>query len=118
MTSSMKIAILYATLSFVLIPTTVLANFSYSQWIHEIIQNGADLEITVPVFDETTETNYLGQPLPGFEAAYTLDRWDRDSESTHIVFENRVFKPGEADEITEYTCQRMAMGDGANIETN
>jgi hypothetical protein len=96
-----KMAILIAAV-FSVLPLGARANMSYSPWVHEIVQNGADLEVTVSIFDETSWTNDDGEPLPGLEASYTLQRWSvGDSLS---VFEDRVFNPEEADEITEYMC--------------
>jgi hypothetical protein len=97
-----KAAILLAVV-FTGFPICAFANMSYSPWVHEIVQNGADMEVTVSVFEETTETNDQGEPLPGFEAAYTLERLSH--ENYKVVFEDRVFKPEEADEVSEYTCQ-------------
>jgi hypothetical protein len=83
-------------------PTTVLANMSYTPWVHKMVQKGADVEITVQIFDETTATNDEGDPLPGLDDAYTLGRLSVTESGT--VFEDRVFDPGEADEVTEYIC--------------
>jgi hypothetical protein len=78
------------------------ANMSYSPWVHELIQNGPDIVVTVAIFDETEATNLEGDPLPGLNAAYTLERWDE--EGSAIVFEDRVFDPAEADATSGFTC--------------
>lgn len=79
------------------------ANMSYSPWVHELIQEGADMVVTVAIFEETDATNDQGEPLPGLDTAYTLKRWD--SEGTEILFEDRVFDPANAESVSGYTCQ-------------
>jgi hypothetical protein len=81
---------------------TASANMSYSPWVHELIQNGPDIVVTVAVFNETEAVNPDGEPLPGLDSAYTLERWDE--AGSEIVFENRVFDPAEADATSGYAC--------------
>ena len=71
--------------------------------IHELIQNGPDIEVTVAIFDETEAVNPDGKRLPGLDAAYTLKRWAYDEE-TEFLFENRVFDPAAAGSVSGYTC--------------
>jgi hypothetical protein len=80
------------------LPGAVAANMSYSPWVHELVQKGADIEITVQIFDETTATNGDGEPLPGLDAKYTLKRGGT------ALFEERIFEPEAADEVIELTC--------------
>jgi hypothetical protein len=78
------------------------ANMSATPWIHELIQNGPDVVIEFAVFDETEATNDDGEPLPGLDAAYTLQLVSH--EDYYAVFEGRVFDPAEADSVSGYTC--------------
>ncbi len=84
--------------------STAFANIAYSPWVHEITQKGADLEVTVTVFDETSATNDEGEPLPGLDSAYTLERWSFEEEPFRL-FEDRVFDPNQAEQVTAHTCQ-------------
>ena len=84
--------------------TTATANMAYTPWVHALVQNGGDMEVTVAIFDKATGTNDAGEPIPGMDAKYTLTRWD-DEHGKKVLFEERVFKRDEADEVTDYTCQ-------------
>ncbi len=79
------------------------ANMSYTPFIHEIVQDGADVEVTVNVFDEIEGVAPTGDTLPDMSAAYTLGWYGYPSGS--VLFEDRVFDPQEAVEISEYECQ-------------
>ena len=79
------------------------ANISYSPWVHEIIQNGSDNEITVQIFGETTWVNGGGEALPGAEAKYNLKRVSASASAN--IFKDRQFDPAEAEEVVPYGCQ-------------
>ena len=87
------------------VPTLVSANMSYSPWVHEIVQKGGDMEITVQIFDKTTAANGDGEPLPGLDAKYTLKRGGT------VLFEDRVFDPEEAEEVTGFVCHAWNSSD-------
>ncbi len=78
------------------------ANMSYTPWIHNMVQNGTDMEITVAIFEETEATNEEGEPIPDLSDGYTLSCMS--PEGGGVVFEDRVFEPDEADEVTEKIC--------------
>lgn len=100
----LSIAVLCAGL--VLISRVGLANMSYSPWVHEVIQNGQNMEITVQIFDESTGTNTAGEPLPGFESKYTLTRYGSgEASATVTVLKEHTFDPAEADAVTEVGCR-------------
>jgi hypothetical protein len=91
-----------ASIVILALPNTAQANMSYTPWIHSMIQNGPEMEITVSIFDQTDATNGDGEPIPGLEDEYTLGLGS--PEESYNVFENRTFEPGEALEVTEKVC--------------
>ena len=95
-----------------LLSQTGAANMSYSPWVHEIIQNGNDNEITVQIFGETTWVNGGGEPLPGAEAKYTLTRMS--TEGSAEVFKDRQFDPAKAEEVTDFGCQRWELEESSH----
>jgi hypothetical protein len=78
------------------------ANMSATPWIHSLLQDGPDIVIEFAVFDETEATNPEGEPLPGFDVAYTLRLVSH--EDHYAVFEGRTFERSEAESVSGYTC--------------
>ena len=97
----LNIWFLSAILCFV--PEHARANFSYSPWVHELIQKGGDMAVNVQIFDQVDEiATPEGTPVPDMSARYTLKRMT--SDASVVLFENRVFDSSEADEVTPYMC--------------
>jgi hypothetical protein len=108
-------AFLVSLIAVLVVPASVSANMSTTPWIHEIIQNGQEVEITFSVFEDSSEERVLehwnpnvdsdGIPFPDLSNAYTLERFGEDDNDWGVIFEDRIFSAQDADLVTDYTCQ-------------
>ncbi|MDD5308369.1 MAG: hypothetical protein PHU25_13695 [Deltaproteobacteria bacterium] len=86
-----------------LAPAAARANESYSPWVHELIQKGQDVEITVQVFEDASIELAQGVPLPDLSSRYRL--WRDYDVGSETLFKDRVFTAEEAINVPSYGCQ-------------